>query len=59
MHRDRRIRIRGVRRSSPDLKKLSHALIELARAQIEAEAQADHQRGGDRRRASGDPPEAA
>ena len=59
MHKDRRIRIRGVRKSPPDLKKLSHALIELARAQIEAEAEHDHRRDDDGRSASGDPSEAA
>lgn len=41
----RRIRIRGVRRDPPDIKKLSRALIALAmaQAQAEAEAQATHE----------------
>jgi hypothetical protein len=37
---DRRIRVRGVRRNPPDLKKLSRALIALAVAQAQAEADA-------------------
>lgn len=40
--KQRRLRIRAVRRNPPDLKKLSRALIELAQAQAEAEAQAEH-----------------
>lgn len=42
---DRRIRVRGIRRDPPDIKKLSRALIELAmgQAQAEAEAQAAHE----------------
>lgn len=42
--RERRIRVRGVRRDPPDLKKLSRALIALAlaQAQAEADAQAAH-----------------
>jgi hypothetical protein len=42
---ERRIRVRGVRRDPPDLKKLSRALIALAmaQAQAEADAQAEHQ----------------
>ncbi len=39
--RERRIRIRGVRREAPDLKKLASALILLAQA--EADAHAHHQ----------------
>ena len=39
----RRIQVIGERRSKPDLKKLSQALIELARAQAEAAAAAEHQ----------------
>jgi hypothetical protein len=33
------IRVRGVQRAEPDLRKLSRALIELAMAQAEADAQ--------------------
>lgn len=41
---ERRIRVEGVRRDPPDLKKLSRALIALAlaQAQAEADAQAAH-----------------
>lgn len=35
----RRIRVRGVRRESPDLHKLARVLISLAEAQAEKEAQ--------------------
>ncbi len=38
--RQRRILVRGVRRETPDVRKLSRALIELAMAQAEADAQA-------------------
>jgi len=37
------VRVRGIRRDEPDLKKLAHALVELSAAQAEAEAQAEHQ----------------
>lgn len=37
----RRIRVRAVRRGSPDVRKLAAALIELARAQAEADAAAE------------------
>lgn len=43
MHRDRHIRIRSVRRETPDLRKLSEAVIALAQAQLEKEAAAEHQ----------------
>jgi hypothetical protein len=39
---ERRIRVRAIRRKEPDLRKLARALIELARAQAEADAQAEH-----------------
>ena len=38
-HGERRIRVKGVRRQPPDLKKLARALVDLAQAQAEAEAQ--------------------
>jgi hypothetical protein len=43
---DRRIRVRAIRRDPPDIKKLSRALIALAmaQAQTEADAQAAHGR---------------
>ena len=37
---ERRISVRGVRRSQPDVRKLARALIALAMAQAEADAQA-------------------
>jgi hypothetical protein len=38
----RKVYVRGVRRDTPDLKKMSQALIALATAQLEAEAEAEH-----------------
>ena len=38
--KERRLRVRAIRRNPPDLKKLSRALIELAQAQAEADAAA-------------------
>jgi len=62
--KQRRLRIRAVRRNPPDLKKLSRALIELAQAQAEADAAREEaQRSKDGKRPSSppdaDPPEAA
>ena len=59
-HQDRHIRIRSVRRDSPDLKKLAAAVIALAMAKAEAEAQAQHDaedHQDDERDAAGTPPE--
>ena len=53
---DRRIRIRGVRRDPPDLKKLSRALIALALAQAQAEA--DARAGHEPRTSREEPPRA-
>jgi len=39
---DRRLRIRSIRRNPPDFQKLAGALIELAQAQVEADAEAEH-----------------
>ncbi|GAB3172274.1 hypothetical protein GCM10027059_41760 [Myceligenerans halotolerans] len=39
---ERQLRVRGVRRDPPDLRKLSRALIDLAQADAEREAQAEH-----------------
>lgn len=39
-HGERRIRVKGVRRNPPDMKRMSRALMELAKAQAEVEAQA-------------------
>ncbi len=41
---DRNLRIRSIRRDPPDLRKLAGALIELAQAQAETEAAAEHAR---------------
>lgn len=40
----RRIRVRGIKRAKPDLRKLSKALILLAAAQAEKEAETEHRR---------------
>jgi hypothetical protein len=52
--KDRRIRVRGVRRPT-DLKRLARALIELEyqAAQAEAEAEAEHQRRSKSERRAG------
>jgi len=41
-HGDRRVRVRGVRKDRPELRKFARALIDLAQAQAEAEAEAQH-----------------
>ena len=41
-HGERRIRVRAIRRTDPDLSKLARALLDLAQAQNEAEAEAQH-----------------
>lgn len=46
-HGERRIRVRGVRHESPDLRKLARALIDLAQAQAEAEAEQQHKQQTD------------
>jgi hypothetical protein len=38
-HGERRIRVKGVRRHPPDLKKLARAFVDIAQAQAEAEAE--------------------
>ena len=43
-HGERRIRVRGIRREKPDLSKLARALLDLAHAQNEAEAEAEHKK---------------
>jgi len=50
--RQRRVVVRGIRRSSIDVHKLSRALIALMQAKAEAEAQAAHE-GNDPDRDSG------
>ncbi len=42
-HGERRLRVRAIRKDPPDLRRMARALIELARAQAEAEAQALHE----------------
>lgn len=38
----RRIRVRGVRRAEPDLRKLGLALLDIVQAEAEAEAERQH-----------------
>lgn len=40
----RRIRVRGIRRAKPDMRKLSRALIMLAQSQAEKDAETQHRR---------------
>jgi hypothetical protein len=49
----RRLRIRSIRRNPPDFKKLASALIELAQAKAEADAEAQHTRREAARRRRG------
>ncbi len=59
-HGERRVRVRGVRRRNPDLRKLARALIQIAQAQAEADAAQAHrdnraeQHGRSRRKETGD-----
>lgn len=47
-HGERRIRARGIRQDPPDLRRVARALIALAEAQAEADAQAlTRESGGD------------
>lgn len=41
---EQRIRAKGIKRNKPDLRRLGRALIELAEAELEKEAQATHTR---------------
>jgi hypothetical protein len=41
-HGKRRIRVEGIRKDPPDLRRLARALIELAQLEAEAEAEAQH-----------------
>jgi len=41
-HGKRHIRVKGIQRKEPDLRRLGRALIEFARMQAEAEAEAVH-----------------
>lgn len=40
----RRIRVRGIRRKQPDLRKLGLALLDIVQAEAEARAAEEHQR---------------
>lgn len=43
--KDRRhIRVRGIRRTKPDMRKLSRAIIMLAQSQAEKDAEVEHKR---------------
>jgi hypothetical protein len=53
--KDRRIRVRGVRRPT-DLKRLARVLIELEQAQAEAEAEAEQKQRIDPKRSKRQPP---
>lgn len=46
---DRRVRVRGIRRSKPDMRKLSRALIMLAQSEAEKAAETEHTRRTKRR----------
>jgi hypothetical protein len=50
---DHRIRVRGIKRKTPDLRRLGRALIEFAQQQAEAEAEAQH--AGESQNASSPP----
>lgn len=52
--KDRRIRVRGIRRPT-DLKRLARTLIELEQAKIEALAEAEHQEQTKAKRAKSRP----
>lgn len=43
-NKEQHIRARGIKRSKPDLRRLGRALIELAEAELEKEALAQHKR---------------
>jgi hypothetical protein len=51
--KDRRIRVRGIRRPT-DLKRLARVLIELEAARAEAEAEAEHHKKSKPKRAGKD-----
>lgn len=50
--RERNIRVRGIRRGTPDMHRLARVLIAIAQAEAEAAAEAEHRR--DARDRSGD-----
>jgi len=42
-NKNRRLRVRSIRRADPDLRRLGRVLIELAQAEAEAAAQREHE----------------
>jgi len=50
-HGERRIRVQGVRKDPPDLRRLARALIELAQLEAEAVAEAENKRHESKERA--------
>jgi hypothetical protein len=50
--KERRLRVRGVRRNPPDLRKLASALIELAQAQAETDALVGHERSAPKKKSA-------
>ena len=58
-HGERRIRARGIRQSPPDLRRLARALIALAQAQAEADAQTIGTNAVDQSTSAAKPPKSA
>jgi hypothetical protein len=59
---DMPIRVRGIRKEAPDLKRIARALIamaEQAQAEAEAEAQAQDPQSNESRKETGSPPDTA
>jgi hypothetical protein len=54
-HEERHVRVRGIRGTPPDLKKLAGAVIALAQAQAEAEAEAQMKAAAEGEKQSSDP----
>lgn len=46
-HGERRIKVRGIRRDQPDLRRVARAVVELAQMRAEALAEAEHRRALD------------
>jgi hypothetical protein len=56
-HGERRILVRGIRKDQPELRRLARALIELAQAEAERDAEIAHQRMARRQAKDNKPPE--
>jgi hypothetical protein len=57
---DMPIRVRGIRKEAPDLKRIARALIAMAeQAQAEAEARAQDPQSNESRKETGSPPDTA